>query len=633
MLDVIRKRKNSMIIILALFAIIVVFIFWGVGPTPTQKGGGSVIATVDGVEISANEYAKIYRRQLDYMRETFKEQFSEEFIERMNLKERTINMLVNRILVVKEAQKQGVRVEDKDVQSAVTQIPAFQKDGKFNEDLYFRVLEQNRMKPAEFEDNVRQDILSDKMKAEVLKDVKVTTEEVRDHYTKENRKVSLDVVAVETLQYLKVVEVADEEAKGYFEKNGSRFMEPVRIKAFYARIRLNDVEKTVSPSEEDIKGYYERNIMEFQKQKEVKARHILIKRDAKPGVDPKALAEEVLAKVKKGEDFAALAKKYSEDPGSGPRGGDLGYFGQGIMVKPFDDAVFSLKKGETSGIVETEFGFHIIRVEDIREPRLIPLGEAKKDIERSLRKQKSEEIILEKMEALKSAFRDIEDLKGLEDAAKARGAEPFTSPLISANDKAGELTMYDGLKKEAFLLGAGGVTGPIEANGAFYLVKLIERVDAHLPSFEKTIEKVKVELAMEKARAVAKAKAEEYLKRLKEGEALDALAKKENLSVQKIDYFSKVAGFMPKTGVFVGDKGDLFMLTAASPYYKEPIFYNEAYYIARFKDAREAPEKDFDKASAEITQRLSVQKNEEVYGNWIEDLRKKSKIEINKELL
>src|SRR3990172_5833207 len=389
MLEGIRKRRNSTIILVAFAAIIVVFIFWGVGP----NGGGNdpgVVASVDGEPVTQREYANLYKRQVDFYKQTFKDQFTEEMVQRLDLKHKSVDILINRILALKEAGSRGIEASEKEVQDAIRSMPAFSNNGSFDKDLYFKVLGSNRLNPAEFEKNVEADIITAKIRAEVLKDVSVTDDEVLKRYFEENRKVDLKYMAVESAAMKGDVNVTDEEAREYLKKNASDFMAPLKVKAFYAFARNADFEGKAALTEAEVKEYYEKNKGQFEAPAAVKARHILIGPDAKAAdkdkatADARAKAEEILKKVRSGADFGQIAKQASQDPGSAKQGGELGWFQKGVMIKAFEEAAFALNKNEVSAVVETEFGFHILKVEDKKDSGFLPLKEAEPAIREAL---------------------------------------------------------------------------------------------------------------------------------------------------------------------------------------------------------------------------------------------------------
>lgn len=639
MLESIRKSRNSMIILFAFAAIIIVFIFWGVGPGG-KDGGSNAVAVVDGDEISARDYANLYKREVEYYKNTFKEQFNDELAKKMNLKERALDILINRSLAMKEAKAEGIKVSEKEVQEAITAIPAFSKDGAFDKDTYFKVLSANRMKPAEFEKSVEQDLLTAKIRDRIVKDIKVTDAEIKEAYMKENRKFDFNYVAVEGSRFASSIKVTDDEAKEYLKKNGSAFMTPVKIKAFYAYASYNDIAKKVKVSEAEIKEFYERNKKDLEIPPAVKARHILVRPDEKAADKEKAKkeakdkAEALLKKIKAGGNFAELAKANSQDPGSAKQGGELGWFQKGVMVKQFEEAAFALKKGETSGLVETEFGYHIIKVEDKKDAGVMSLEEAKDSLVKALSAQKAHNNIKEALNLLEKPFKEAKNVEELKKAASAnKDIKTGETPLFSEEDNNVALVRNETLRDAVFQLKGGEVSRVIDTPEGTYLIKAVERVDAHVPDYAEVAGKVKERLAAEKANEAAKNKAEEMIKKVKGGEDIAQIAKTEKFKVDSTGYFSRSEGFIPKIGAFAGDKEQLFEVKMDKPYYPEVLPHNNKFYVLKLNGIKDPDEAGLEKRKDELKARLLAVKQDEALNKWLLGLRSKAKIKINEQLM
>ncbi|MBI5344523.1 MAG: SurA N-terminal domain-containing protein, partial [Deltaproteobacteria bacterium] len=426
MLETLRKAGNSKYILFVFGIIILVFIFWGVGPTDSDRGEQRTVAKVDGRSITAREYRELLKRQTEYYKGLFKGQFNDEAVRRLDLKHKSLDILISRALALKAAEAEGVIAAEKDVQDAIKAIPAFGKDGVFDRELYFRALSANRIKPAEFEKSVETDIVASRMRERVIKGIAVTNEEVMRAFLKEERKYNLSYIAVDPKAFEPSVRVDEAELKAYFEKNPSDFIVPVRIKAFYAFLGFKEFSRGVKVTDDGVKAYYGLNKGRFYAPPQALARHILITPDGadadmeKAKNDARAKAEEILRRVKSGESFASLAKKYSKDTVSAEAGGGLGWFPRGVMVREFEDAVFSLKKGEVSGIVETQFGFHIILLEDKREAREQPLEEVEAGIRETLAKDKGNIAARDAASDLEKEFRGAASIEGLSRAVSAK---------------------------------------------------------------------------------------------------------------------------------------------------------------------------------------------------------------------
>ncbi|MBI2400928.1 MAG: SurA N-terminal domain-containing protein [Deltaproteobacteria bacterium] len=638
MLESFRKRRNSAFIVVAFAAIIIVFIFWGVGPSGNGENDSSVVATVNGEAIPYREYANLYKKEQEYYKETFKEQFTDEMARKLNLKQKAVDILINRVLAIEEAESQGMKVTPEEVQQAISAIPVFSKDGAFDKELYFKVLSSNRIKPAEFEKSVEADLMTAKIREKVIKDVAVTDQELKDRYFEENRKIDLSFVALDASVSGKSVNVTDEEAREYLKKNASDFMVPATINAFYAYAGYENMAAKAKFTEEEIKSYYEANKNRFETQPAVKARHILVRPDPKAADQEKAKADakkkitDLLPKAKSAK-FADLAKAFSQDPGSARQGGDLGWFQKGVMIKAFEEAAFALNKGEVSGVIETEFGFHIIKVEDKKDGGFLPLKEAEPSIKQALAGDKAKAIA---REALMTLDAKVAQAKTAEDIKKAASADKALKPaltgMFSEDDMGVELARNEQLRTAAFSLAPGQVGRIVETEEGAYLVRLVERKDAHVPEFAEVASDVKTIIAEEKAGKEAEARARALLERAKKGEDLAVIAKAEKLKMEQSGFFARTEGFMPRTGIFVGDKEALFKL-ASGAYYPEVVSHNGRHFIFRLSGVKEADEAAFEPRKEELKARLLAEKQDQALSGWLKSLREKAKITINESVL
>src|SRR3990172_6019104 len=598
MLKVLRKRKRSWLIVLALGAIIVVFVFWGIGNRKVEKR--PIAARVNGKPITVIEYAKAYERQINYYRNIMKKQFNDELMERLNLKQNTINMLINLELGLREAKRKGITVSTEDIQKTIQAVPAFQKDGVFDKALYLQVLKANRLLPGEYEEGIGQNLIIEKLQKGVTDAVNVQDKDVEDTFFSENKKVNLQYLSIDSAKFEKTISVSDEDSKAYFEKNKERFKTPTSIKAIYVSIPFKDLLQRVKISDAEIREYYEKNLNEFQTQKEVSARHILIKPDAKESdrkkaqEDAKKKTEDIFSLARKGEDFANLAKKYSQDPGSAKQGGSLGYFKQGDMVKPFEDAAFSLKKGEISGVIESDYVFHIIKLDDVKEARLIPLKEAKNLISNKLSQTAANNLASELASEIYKAV-TVEN-KDLKTEAEKKKVKIIETGFFTERDAAVELVKNAELKKAAFSIKQGEISSAINTNDGIYIIKILDRKEEHIPAYEEIATSVKA--------SVAKENADSVLSKLNQGNDLKKLATAEGYTTGESGFVSKTEGYVSNIGLYIGDKPEIFALTNANPFYSQVIPQGNKFYILKLKESKEAERNEFEKRKDEIKTRL-----------------------------
>ena len=364
MLDLLRKKAQSPLIQGTILIIALVFIFWGVGG---YRGSQNSVAQVNDEVIPYEEFQKAYERLANQYRDQFGGTLPKGLLESIDLEGQALEQLIQRSLLRQGAREMGLMVSDLEVQQAVEKMEAFRNNGVFNVEQYKNILSISGMTPSSFEATMRTDLLSGKVVESLSRFAKLTPLEVRDQFDFDNAEIKIEYVSFSGTDFKDKVETDEEQLKSYYEENRENYMTEPQVKLHFLAFPYVAENTPVIPDEE-LESFYRENFSRFSIPEQRSARHILIKTSEEDTEDILAekrnKAEQVLELAKSGEDFTELAKQYSEGP-TGPRGGDLGTFTRGRMVKPFDDAAFSLKEGEISDIVETHFGFHIIKLEKI----------------------------------------------------------------------------------------------------------------------------------------------------------------------------------------------------------------------------------------------------------------------------
>ncbi len=641
MLEGIRKRTKSLTVLFIFGAIILVFVFWGATPGG-KKLDDRIVATIDGDPIMIEDYMELYQRQVDYYKNTFKDAFTAEMAEQMNLKYLTLDILINRTMALRAAEELDIKATVEEVQAQIADIGAFQVDGVFNKEQYIKVLGANRMKPGPFEKSVGDDIVSEKIRESITAGVTVSDQEIKQAYLLEFREVDLKFVGFDPTSFKAGVSVTDEEAGKYMEANAELFMVPLKVQAFYAHADYEKIEDSVEVTAGDLQDFYDRNIQRFQKPPEVKARHILI-RPAYDNPDPEVAKTEarrkasgILKRIKKGEGFKGLAIRYSEDPGSASKGGDLGWFARGVMVKQFEEAAFTLNKSEVSGLVETPFGFHIIQLLDQHDAGVKELAEVKSEITSELRYMKARSKADDIVRALEGPFMDAVDESALREVVTSHPeVEWGSTPLFSSDDPSVELLGNETLKGVVFTMNKGEASKAIETDTGIYILRVIDRVEPHVPAYAEISDKVQEALVATKARYAASEKAEEFLKRVQGGADFDSTKVEGGSPFKQTGLFGKAQQIVPVIGASIQENRALFELTMDSPLYGNVLASNGKYYVLKLSnlndpDLARLEEPEF---VGRMSSALKAEKDDKALGVWLEGLRKGSEILVYDERL
>lgn len=639
MLESIRKRTNSIYVLLIFGVIIVVFIFWGVGP-----GGDKVqkdyVASVNGEGITVRDFQNVYRNQLEYYRNNLGEGFTEETAEKLDLKHRAVDILVNRLLAIQAAEKEGIEVFADEVQQAIASMPAFAEDGKFSFEQYDRVLKANRIMPQDFEESVKYDILTSKMREHVTSGVTVNEEELKETFSKEFRKVNLEYVEVGWKSLLKSVKLTEEDARAYLSEHKDDFILPVQVRAFYAHADFDEMAGLIEVTDSDVKAFYEANRARFTKPEEIRARHILIRPDHEAAdregaeAEAKKEAEQIHEMLARGDDFAKLALKLSADPGSASKGGDLGWFSRGVMIKPFEETAFALEKGEVSGVVKTEFGYHIIKLEERKAAEPIPLDEAAPEIRKELKRDMAREKALDVISGMKDRLVEAPGVEELRMVAQGqKGVRFATTGLFTEESPDKIFAIDDRLLDTVFYMLEGRVSNAIETNRGVYIIKLIERIEPHTPPFEDIKDAVTATAREARAVEMASEKASEILAAAKDGAGLGGAAAKAGLKPAETGFFSFADGFVPKIGLFVGENQGLYDLTPDAPLLPEVAGKDDTFYVIALKDGKPADEALYPKVKDGLREKLLAIKREAALQAWIDERRAASEIKLFEDLL
>ena len=427
MFDSIRSRHRFFTIAVMMLFIIPTFIATGVYSFNQFLATDTSIAKVGSERISQQDLDVAFRQRLDQFAQMLGQNFDARAFDTPQARAATLDSLVSERALKLEIQRSHLLVTDQRLKDFIGSTPAFQQNGKFDYDIYKALLASRGMSERSYETDLRGELARQTL-VETVGDSAVLPKTVSDRlWQLQHEKREVRELVFKPEAYLDKAAVTDDAIKADYEQNKSRYMTPETVRAEYLVLRAADLADQVSVGDADVRAFYDHNMKRWGQAERRQASHILI--TSGPGGSApdkpaaRKLAESVLVKVRaNAADFARLAKEYSKDPGSAQKGGDLGWFSRGMMVKPFEDAAFSLKQGETSGVVESDFGFHIIRVTGIETATTKPFEQVKGQIEGELKQQAAEKRFSEIAEQFSNFVYEQSD--GLKTAA-----DKFKLPL------------------------------------------------------------------------------------------------------------------------------------------------------------------------------------------------------------
>ena len=630
MLDVLRKRKRSWIVLLLLGVGVLAFVMVGVGPQGGQERVVT-IAEVNGDKITYTELEVEYYRMLQTYRQLAGGRLSPADLEALNLRGQLLQEMIQQRLLLQAAERLGLRVTDKELVDGIARNPAFQSAGRFDKTAYERALRGQGMTPGEFETRQRESLIIQKLQDLIHDSIPVTAAEVEERYKVDNEELALDFVRLKTDDFVEGIEVADAEIKAYYDGNSSRLREPLKAKARYLAYRVDRFAADIDVAEDDIQAYYDvYRDRRFRSREAVKFSQIFIPAPAgDPAEDRKAAREQIedlLKQIREGADFAELAKQHSRDD-SAADGGDMGFIGRGQLVPELDTALFTLKEGEVSEVLESAFGLHLLKAVEKREDRVKELAEVRDEIVEALKRERGAAT------AARAAEEDREkalDGVSLADVASKRGIELSETRLFSAGETLDEIGGVEDFYRVALSL-RPGQAGPIVASpDALYLMEVAERVEPAVPPLEKVKDGIRETLVRRKAREAAQKKGDALVAELKKTPDLTRLAAEQGLAVEDTGLFPRGQIEIPEIGILSLPLGRL-TVSREKPVVDAAYFKDDEVYVMVLRKTLDADPAGLAEEKEALTRQLREEKRRRALQRLIENLKAEADIEIHPE--
>ena len=628
MLDIIRNNRKFTQGFLALITL--PFAFWGVESYVRNVDVGAGVATVGGSKITSQELQSALREQQDRMRAQLGGKVDPALFDTPQMRRAVLDSLVTQRLLAEQARKAKLVVGNEQLAQFIAGVPSLQENGKFSGERYEAVVAAQGMSKEMFEARLRQDMAIQQLMMPVA-EAGITGQVAAGRWLAtqlEEREIGEVRLAADS--YAGQVKLAVDAVQKYYEANQKQFELPEQVRAEFLVLSRDALAAQAAISDEEIKGYYQSHADHYKEGETRRASHILI-RAAKDAPEAevkaaKARADELLTQVRKTPgDFAKIAKLNSQDPGSAEKGGDLDWFGRGGMVKPFEEAAFTLKEGQISEVVRSDFGFHIIRVTGVRPERVKPLADAKAEIVAEIKRETGTKKYAEAAEAFGNmVYEQADSLKPAAEKWKLelrqtqwlpKGGKlppPFDNPKLTA-----ALFSDDGLKNKRN-------TEAVEvAPGTLVSARVLEHKPAALQPLDVVKGDIEKRLIHEEAFKLAIKDGEEKLARLAKGEAVD-------LKWSPAHGVSRAApqGLPPDAlrAVFKADAGKL-------PAHAGVAFPGKGYVLFRISSVKPGEAGKDDPRGGALAQQYARFVAEEEFSAWMATLKEKYPVEINKTVL
>ena len=524
MFDAVRNNKRIVQIFLGLITL--PFAFWGVDSFVRNSGAGADVASVGDTKITVQQYEQALRERQDQMRQSLAAAFKPEMMNTPEVRLSVLNAMIDQRLLLLESDKSRLMTSDNALRDVISTIPSLQENGQFSMQRYEAALRSQGMSQPQFEARLRQDLTLQQLIGAVGDTAFVSDAQAGAMLRMQSEERQYSEIRIAPEQFADKVKIDPATVQKFYDENKSVFEVPEQVKAEFVVLSLESLLAQVTVSEAEIKAWYETHKDRFQQAEERRASHILITSEADAG-KAKAKADEVLKEVQKSPaQFAELAKKYSQDPGSAQKGGDLGFFGRGMMVKPFEDIVFSLKDGDLSGVVQSDFGYHIIKLTGIKAGKQRAISEVRPEIEGELKRQTASRKFAEAAEAFtNTVYEQSDSLQPVSEKFKLRIEQTGWLPKAPDQRMLAALGPLANPKLMAALFSEDSIKNKrnTEAVEVAPNTLLAARVVEHVPAATKPFDTVKADiekmLKAQDAAAQAKASGEARLADLKKGDA------------------------------------------------------------------------------------------------------------------
>jgi len=624
MLQAIREKTSGWIAYLIIALISVPFALWGIN---SYLGGGAEkpAAVVNGDEITPRQLDAAYARYRDQLASIFGGRIPPSLNDENALKEQALSQIIEQKVLANYIKDKGYRIGDKKLFEIIQSMQVFQENGKFNRQTYQHQLSSQGYSPAYFEQELRQSTemqqLNQAIKASAFS---VPTQlEKLNQLQNEERKISV----LTFKNQAKTIAVSDQEITDFYDKNAALYMAPEKVKVDFIELSLEKMSKGIEISEEQIRDKYEQMLEQLTTPETRKASHILL--TVKNEGDDEAVKKKLLElkkRIEDGENFATIAKKFSQDPGSASDGGGLGDIERGDMVPPFEEVLFSMKPGELSDPVKTQFGWHIIKLISIKGGGTKTLEQARSEIEQELKTEKAESQIYDLAENLASIA--YEEPDSLQPAADQLDLKLETSDWFTRTQGAG-IAAEDKVRQAAFsdeVLGQKINSELIELSDN--RVVIIHLKD-HQPATRKPLSEVRdliiAEIKKKKGRELAEAEGKKALEQLRAGKkALADFSQAASVELNDAGYVNRKDNKLTKeliNAAFVMSRP-----VDGKPVYDGVSQVNGDYSIIELSDVRIAASAEDKKSDEDIAAKLNGAKANYEYQALIKTLTEKAKI-------
>ncbi len=629
MLQTIRDKLSGWIAKVILGALAVVFALWGIELRSAYNSSNSA-ATVNGDRISLREAQMAWQQQQTQLQQMLRGDIPDAL--KKSQQQAVMDRLIRTQLLQQQVSKLGYKISDTALDKALHDIDEFKVDGKFNVDRYTATVRSIGKTKSQFEHDYRQQMALQGLQDGVVNTAFVTPDEAMRAQALLNEQRDIEYATIAAKSFLPAVNVTDAEVQNYYNANKGSYLTPETVDLQYVELKLSDVASQVQVTDDDLRAYYEQNKDKFSTPERRHAHHILITTgDGMDDAAAKKKAEEILAQIKAGGNFEALAKQYSKDPGSAAKGGDLGWAKRGDYVKPFEDALFDMHPGEVRGPIKSDFGYHIIRLDEV-EGSSTTFDKVRAQVEQAYRDDKAHSTFYDQTQKL--ADEAFSKMNELDSVAKAFNTTVKTIPGFT-RDGGGEFA------KGSAVIDAAFSEDVLEKGQNSQLITigedraLVVRISDHKLPEQKPLDKVHddiVALLKDKAAKEAAAKkSEELVKQLRDGSLQwDAAVKQVSATLVARQSVGRTGSSVPRTVISAAFALPRNSVSAAKPAFASTMLDNGDYAIINVSDVKSGTQvANAAQALSSISAQQSSRLGRAEFAEYVQELQRTAKININ----
>ena len=583
MLDRMRRHKGwlkwSLVLVVLAF---IVFYIPSFLDDPTAVGVGAapdeIIAKVEGHDVTAGQFLQRYNSQIQAYRTAYGSSLSDQLLRQLGIDQQILAQMIDEQAALVEAERQSITVSDEELAQQIFAIPGLQENGRFVGEERYELILRNQLPPTTkeiFEENLRRGLMIDRLRAALTDWMTVSDAEVEREFTQRNEKVKLQVVALTADKFRDQVTVTDADVAAYFDMHKAEYRVGEQRTVKMLLLDRDQAQAGIVVLPADVQRFYNDNLAQYQTPEQIRASHILLNTAGKDEAAVRKQAEALLQQIKDGADFTALAIKFSEDDGTKANGGDLDYFSRGRMVPEFETAAFALEPGQTSDIVRTQYGFHIIRVMDKKPAVTRPFDEVRPQIEDQLKRQRAEQQVAAR--AAEFAGR-IDDPADLETVARDAGLTVSETDFFGREDPVPGLGAAPQVAIAAFQLADNQISAPIMSPRGPVFVTVTGKRDPYVPMLDQVKDRVREDVIRTRATELSRQRAAAIAATLRSAPDFAAAAKAQGFEAKETELIAREAP-LPDIGVSPEVDKAVFSLPAGSV--SEPVTTNDATVIVR----------------------------------------------------